>query len=61
MNNQKQKVSMRNSIFIVLDVCLMLIACGQQNQKETNMEFTDNVKMALADSGSISLDSPQAE
>ena len=38
---------------------MMLIACGQQNQKETNMEFTDNVKMALADSGRISLDSLQ--
>ena len=48
---------MRNSIIFMLGTCLMLIACGQQNQKETNMEFTDNVKMALADSGSINLDS----
>ena len=50
---------MRNSIFFVLGACLMLIACGQQNQKETNMDFTDHVKMALADSGRISLDSLQ--
>ena len=56
---EKQNISMRNSIFIMLGACLMLIACGQQNQKETNMEFTDNVKVALADSGRISLDSLQ--
>ena len=50
---------MRLKNVIMLCLAMMLIACGQQNQKETNMEFTDNVKMALADSGRISLDSLQ--
>ena len=50
---------MRLKNVIMLCLAMMLVACGQQNQKETNMEFTDNVKMALADSGRISLDSLQ--
>ena len=33
----------------------MLAACGQQNPKQTEMEFTDNVKEAMADSGRIDL------
>ena len=32
---------------------LMLTACGQQNKNETTMEFTDNVQVALANSGHI--------
>ena len=39
MKNQRQNVSMRNSIIIMLGASLMLIACGQQNQKETNMNL----------------------
>ena len=50
---------MRIKNVTMLCLAMMLVACGQQNQKETNMEFTDNVKMALADSGRISLDSLQ--
>ena len=31
----------------------MLMSCGQQNKQETTMDFVDNVKVALADSGHI--------
>ena len=31
----------------------MLTACGQQNKNETTMDFTDDVQVALADSGRI--------
>ena len=31
----------------------MLTACGQQDKQETTMDFVDNVKVALADSGRI--------
>ena len=34
---------------------LLLAACGQQNQKDNDMKFTDNVQVALADSGRIGL------
>ena len=37
----------------------MLTACGQQNKNETTMDFTDNVQVALADSGHIDLSSLQ--
>ena len=37
----------------------MLTACGQQNKQETTMDFVDNVKVALSDSGHINLDSLQ--
>ena len=37
----------------------MLTACGQQEKQETTMDFVDNVKVALADSGRINLDSLQ--
>ena len=33
----------------------MLMSCGQQNKQETTMDFVDNVKVALADSGHINL------
>ena len=38
---------------------LMLAACGQQNKNETTMDFTDDVQVALADSGRIDLNSLQ--
>ena len=38
---------------------LMLTACGQQNKNETTMDFTDDVQVALADSGHIDLNSLQ--
>ena len=31
----------------------MLTACGQQNKNETTMDLTDDVQVALADSGRI--------
>ena len=37
----------------------MLTACGQQNKNETAMDFTDDVQVALADSGHIDLSSLQ--
>ena len=37
----------------------MLTACGQQNKQETTMDFVDNVKVALSDSGHIDLGSLQ--
>ena len=37
----------------------MLTACGQQNKQETTMDFVDNVKVALSDSGHIDLNSLQ--
>lgn len=37
---------------------MMIVACGQQtNENETSMEFTDQVKEALANNGSIAFDS----
>ena len=44
---------MKNSIFMLLSICLMLVACGDQNKKENVMEFKDNVKEALANGGTI--------
>ena len=41
-------------------LAMMLVACGQQTKQEkTTMEFTDQVKTALADSGCIDLNSLQ--
>ena len=50
---------MRKILFSIVTSCLMFTACGHQPQNETNMEFTDNVKEALADSGRIDLNSLQ--
>ena len=50
---------MKKQLFSFLCAGLMLTACGQQNKQETTMDFVDNVKVALADSGRISLDSLQ--
>ena len=51
---------MRKNYVTMLCLAMMLVACGQQTkQKETTMEFTDQVKEALADGGRIALDSLQ--
>ena len=50
---------MKKQLFSFLCIGLMLTACGQQNKQETTMDFVDNVKVALADSGHINLDSLQ--
>ena len=50
---------MKYKLFSLLSIGLMLTACGQQNKNETTMDFVDNVKVALADSGTINLDSLQ--
>ena len=49
---------MRKGIFIIIGLFL-LTACGKQTQKETEMDFRDNDKEALADSGRIDLSSLQ--
>ena len=46
-------------LFTLLCIGLLLTACAQQTKNETDMEFTDNVKEALADSGRIDLNSLQ--
>ena len=38
-------------LFTLLCIGLLFTACAQQTKNETEMEFTDNVKVALADSG----------
>ena len=43
---------MRKNYVTMLCLAMMRVACGQQTkQKETTMEFTDQVKEALADGG----------
>ena len=54
LNSQK----MRKGVFIIIALFL-LTACGKQTQKETEMDFRDNVKEAFADSGRIDLSSLQ--
>ena len=47
---------MRKSLFSLLATSLLLVACGPSTTKnETDMEFVDQVKVALADSGRIDL------
>ena len=46
-------------LFTLLCIGLLFTACAQQPKNETDMEFTDNVKEALADSGRIDLNSLQ--
>jgi len=53
------KKDMNTKLFLLLSIGLMLTACGQQNKQETAMDFIDNVKVALADSGHIDLSSLQ--
>ena len=50
---------MKKQLFSFLCIGLMLTACGQQNKQETTMDFVDNVKVALSDSGHIDLGSLQ--
>ena len=50
---------MRKIFFSIATACLMLTACGHQQQKESNIVFVDNVKVALAESGRIDLNSLQ--
>ena len=44
---------MKTKLFSLLGIVLMLTACGQQNKQETTIDFTDDVKQALADNGHI--------
>ena len=48
---------MKKKLFSILCAGLMLTACGQQNKNEITMDFTDDVQVALADSGHIDLNS----
>lgn len=51
---------MRKNYVTMLCLAMMLLACGKQTeQKKTTMEFTDQVKEALANSERIALDSLQ--
>jgi len=50
---------MKKQLFSLFCAGLMLTACGQQNKQETTMDFVDNVKVALSDSGHIDLSSLQ--
>ena len=50
---------MKKILFSILCAGIMLTACGQQNKNETTMDFTDDVQVALADSGRIDLNSLQ--
>ena len=50
---------MKKKLFSILCAGLILTACGQQNKNETAMDFTDDVQVALADSGHIDLSSLQ--
>ena len=50
---------MKKQLFSLLCIGLMLAACGQQNKQETTMDFVDNIKVALSDSGHIDLGSLQ--
>ena len=49
---------MKSSIPL-LCIGLLFTACAQQTKNKTEMEFTDNVKEVLADSGRIDLSSLQ--
>lgn len=47
---------MRKNLMMVAGLCTLVAACGPQTPKEeVEMDFKDNVKMALADSGRIDL------
>ena len=50
---------MKKQLFSLLSIGFLLTACGQQNKQETTMDFVDNVKVALSDSGHIDLSSLQ--
>ena len=48
---------MRKNIITLFCCSLMLAACGNQTKIKEDMNFVDNVKTALADSGRIDLNS----
>jgi len=50
---------MRKNIITLFCCSLMLAACGNQTKIKEDMNFVDNVKTALADSGRIDLNSLQ--
>ena len=50
---------MKKQLFSLLCAGLMLTACERQNKQETTMDFVDNVRVALSDSGHIDLGSLQ--
>ena len=50
---------MKKNFLVFFTCCMLLAACGNQPPKEQNMDFVDNVKAALSDSGRIDLGSLQ--
>ena len=46
-------------LFTLLCIGLLFTTCARQTKNETDMEFTDNVKEALADSGRVDLNNLQ--
>ena len=52
-------MNINKHLLALLGISLMFAACQNQEQKASGMEFTDDVKVALADSGHIALDSLQ--
>ncbi len=50
---------MNKPLLALLGISFMFAACQKQEQKASDMEFSDDVKVALADSGHIILDSLQ--
>ena len=49
---------MFNKSIIIIACGLMLTACAKNETKETVMDFTDNVKVALENGGKIDLNAP---
>ena len=49
----------KNNIFKLIGLSMLLTACNQQTQRVADVEFTDGVATALADSGHINPDSLQ--
>ena len=43
----------------LLCIGFALMGCNEQDKRETEQEFVDNVRVALADSGHIDLDKLQ--
>ena len=46
---------MNKNILATLCLCFLMMACGQQPEKKADMEFVDDVQVALSDSGRINL------
>lgn len=49
----------KNNIFKLMGLSMLLAACNQQAQNAADVEFTDDVATALADSGRVNLDNLQ--